>query len=165
MLASSEHSFPYKLEALGFKTGEFSEFLFMGEVPPDKMYELLTEVWGMRENLAIAFMEFYGGHVYDCFKAINKLALQKEKFRAETIYMGSHEGITRTLEKFEGTKHEKKAKEYLTALATHGFLVPRKIWTNPIARFLSEKNVAGMVTNDGVTVGLRETVWTGNNLF
>jgi hypothetical protein len=35
-------------------------FIFAGEVPPNKMYELLTTWWGVGHNLAVALIDLYG---------------------------------------------------------------------------------------------------------
>jgi hypothetical protein len=73
ILASSEHSFPFRLcNDLKFNIKNFTEFIFAGEIPPNKMFELFTTQWGMGENMALAMVDFYGGHVWSALNAIKK---------------------------------------------------------------------------------------------
>ena len=51
------------------------------------MFALLTTRWGMGEHLAVAFLNFYGGHVFDAYNAVCKLNLQKEDYEQEAPWV------------------------------------------------------------------------------
>ena len=44
---------------------DLADYIFAGEVLPDKMYELLVTKWGVGRNLATALIDHHGGNVYD----------------------------------------------------------------------------------------------------
>ena len=52
------------MQNYGFNVEDLTDYIFAGEVPTDKMYELLVTKWGVGNNLAVAFIDYYGGHVY-----------------------------------------------------------------------------------------------------
>jgi hypothetical protein len=52
---------------------DITEFILTSEVPPDKMYELLTTKWGVGHNLAVALIDHYGGHIYDTLRNSEEL--------------------------------------------------------------------------------------------
>lgn len=80
VLTSSEHPFPFGLtKHLGFNTDNFNKYVYAGEVPPRYMYTLLTEEWQIEENIAIALMNHYGGHIYDTYLGL-KLLTNREEF-------------------------------------------------------------------------------------
>ena len=60
-------------EKEGFKLAHLRNFVYVGEVPPDKMYELLTTKWDVGDNLATALIDHYGGHIYDVILKLNEL--------------------------------------------------------------------------------------------
>ena len=52
---------------------DLTGFIFAGEVPPYKMYELLTTRWGVGHNLAVALIDHYGGHIYSTLLKLEEL--------------------------------------------------------------------------------------------
>ena len=64
-----------------FNDDNFTKLMFMSEVSPAQMYHLLTEEWRMGEHLAIAMIEFFGGHIWNHHRAIKSFARQMEKFK------------------------------------------------------------------------------------
>ena len=65
---------------LKFKTVDITDFIFAGEVPPYKMYELLTTRWGVGHNLAVTLIDHYGGHIYNIVSQLEYLDRQGEDF-------------------------------------------------------------------------------------
>ena len=55
---------------------DLADYIFAGEVLPDKMYELLVTKWGVGRNLATALIDHHGGNVYDKI-------LKKEELRSK----------------------------------------------------------------------------------
>ena len=78
ILVSSEHSFPFRLRdpRIDFNLANMDEAIFAGEVPPNLMFELLTTRWGIAENVALALIDHYGGHVFDVYRTCGKARLE-----------------------------------------------------------------------------------------
>lgn len=156
ILASSEHSFPYRLchERLHFNTTDLTKLVFAGEIPPDKMYELLSTQWGVRHNLAVALIDLYGGHIYDISIHLNELNEHKGAY-----IPGSQRQFDDVLNclKFGGDK--KRLRELLAQIAENGF-APTNDKTDPVAEFISKHNVGGLVQRRHATViGFPDDVW------
>jgi hypothetical protein len=133
ILTSSEHSFPYRLchERLHFNTTDLTELLFAGEIPPDKMYELLTTQWGVRHNLAMALIDLYGGHIYDISTHLNELNNRKGAY-----IPGSQRQFDDVQNCLDFGGDEKRMRELLTQIAEKGF-APISKKTDPVAEFIS----------------------------
>jgi hypothetical protein len=148
ILASSEYSFPCRLghDRLHFNTTDLTRLVFAGEIPPDKMYELLTTRWGVKHYLAVALINLYGGHIYDISLHLNELNQHKD-----TYIPGSRGQIKDVLSclKFNGDK--KRMRELLAQIAENGF-APLSDETDPVVEFISEKNVGGLVQRQHATV-------------
>ena len=161
ILASTDHAFPYRLgdQRLQFNTLDITSFIFAGEVPPSKMYELLTTRWGMGRNLAVTLIDHYGGHISDIFCLLKELAKKKKSFKAISVdQIGS---VQRCL-KFNGDK--KHMRELLTQIAEKGF-APLSDVDDPEAEIISRKNVGGYVkSSKAKVIGLPEHVWLGHEL-
>ena len=65
---------------LEFNTVDITDFIFAGEVPPYKMYELLTTRWGVGHNLAVTLIDHYRGHIYNTVSQLEYLNRQGEDF-------------------------------------------------------------------------------------
>lgn len=166
-MASSEHSFPYKLldPRLHFKTNDFTQLIFAGEVPPDEMYHLLRKVWKVGPNLSLSLLNHFGGHIWDTYNAVSQLATRKEKFRASGVWDASAPmDIAEALALTDGNDEDRKRmKETLIQLAQNGFvpLHDNNPLHDPVARKISEKNIGGVVKEGSIIVGLPDTVWNG----
>jgi hypothetical protein len=162
-LASSEHSFPYKLldPRLHFKSSDFTDLIFCGEVPPNQMYSLLTNTWKVGPNLSMALMDHFGGHIWDTYNAISKLAFRKENFDPSGVWDPyAPMGIIDALESFEKTDHEQRMKDSLKLLAINGFVpLAKNPLRDPVARKIGENNIGGVVKKGSIIVGLPDTVW------
>ena len=165
--------------------------MFMGEVPPSSMYDLLTKEWKYGENLAVAMMEHLGGHVWDHANAISKLGLLKERYHPSFNYdINYTAGVMTCLQCFKKEKllnylkafpdddklldkrpddffkqmeaNEKRMKEHLTAIAEKGFsTVPDEPYVDRVCEVISHSNVGGVVKKTGVVFGLADDAWKG----
>ena len=158
IFASSEHAFPYRLgdPRLGFNTVDLTGFIFAGEVPPNKMYELLTTRWNVGHNLAVTLIDHYGGHIYDIL-----LQLKELNAKGETYCSGSQMQADSVLKclKFDGDKAHMR--ELLTQIAENGF-APLSDKDDREAEVISKYNVGGLVQKGMATViGLPDDVWVG----
>ena len=156
ILTSSEHVFPYSLvdKKLGFNILNLTGFIFAGEVPPDKVYELLTERWGVGQNLAATLIDHFGGHLYDIHEKLKELNTKRGVFRAGKQ---SQADSVRMCLDFNGDK--KRMRFLLTQIAEKGF-APIITITDPLAGIISENNVGGLVRFESATViGLPDAVW------
>lgn len=59
---------------MGFNLMNLNAFRYFGDIPPNQMFQLLTTKWNMKENLALAFVDAYGGHVLHASEALTRLA-------------------------------------------------------------------------------------------
>ena len=84
ILAFSEHAFPLRLRLadpkLGFNLEDITELLYSGEVAPNEIFKLLTQEWKLSENLSLAIISLYGGHIWDIYQALMRLREMKENF-------------------------------------------------------------------------------------
>ena len=161
-MSSSEHAFPFRLDRLGFSPRNFSKLIFAGEVPPADMFALLTTRWGMGEHLAAAFLNFYGGHVYDAYNAVLELQLKKEDYQQIFPWVTSLEidALLICLEMAGESKSDRTLmKKVLTTLATSGFSAIKS--KNKVAEMLSSYNVGGVVPRGATVVGLPLTAFKG----
>ena len=163
ILVSSEHSFPYKLShpRLSFSSNVINRYIFAGEVPPNAMYELLTGKWKMEPNIAMAFIDYYGGHVYDVYDALCRLCESGETFKLYDTDLSSD--VRSCLEwKGSGPKDPEHMRQALTQLVHTGFYV-LKSRNDPIAKIISKHNVGGMVKESGKIIGLSPDLPGGAN--
>ena len=156
VMVSSEHAFPYRLgdPRLGFNVGDITRFIFAGEVPPNKMYELLTIRWGIQHNLAIALIDHYGGHIYDILLKLQELKLKKEDIIPNFSDQSSN--VFECLQ-FDGDKP--RMRELLSQIAEKGFAPLRNIEDRE-AEIISKYNVGGLVRKDlSDVIGLPDAMW------
>ena len=148
ILLSTEHAFPDRLKhaRLEFVTADITDFIFAGEVPPSKMYELLTTRWGMGHNLAVTLIDHYGGHIYDIVSQLEYLNRQGEDF--VTVSQAQTDDVQRCLD-FDSDK--KRMRELLTQIAKKGF-APLSKRQDREAEAISKYNVGGLVQLQGATV-------------
>jgi hypothetical protein len=159
ILVSSEHSFPFKLldHRLEFSMSNFNKFIFVGEVSPKDMYQLLTCEWGVGERLAETLIDHYGGNIYDVYQALLQLSADRESFYTVDAIISNQ--VIRCL-KWKGNQdgdHEKMV-EALRQLAVTGFC-PVDGFDDPIANVISANNIGGLVNKGAVIIGLPVEVW------
>ena len=138
---------------------DLTGFIFAGEVPPNKMYELLTTRWGMGHNLAVALIDYYGGHIYDILRK-----LLESNSKEDSLIPGSTmqaDGVIRCL-KFDGDRRHMR--ELLTQIAEKGF-APIRAREDCDAVVISKYNVDGLVQRESAKIiGLPDDVWMGMKL-
>ena len=154
ILVSSEHAFPNRLRhpRLSFSSNEINDYIFAGEVPPNSMYELLTYKWKMEPNLALAFIDYYGGNIFDVYKAIYRLSRDEERF---CLYNTGYFNDVRSCLEWKGSDPMDRwnMRQALTQLVHTGFYV-LKSRNDPIAKVISKHNVGGVVKESGKIIGL-----------
>ncbi|CAE7688960.1 unnamed protein product, partial [Symbiodinium microadriaticum] len=77
ILIASDYAFPLGLEELGLNKYDSLKSIVCPEVEEEPMLEVLRE-WGLSQDLAKEFYENFGGNVFLCHQAIDKL---REQFR------------------------------------------------------------------------------------
>ena len=125
------------------------------------MYSLLTNTWKVGPNLSMALMDHFGGHIWDTYNAVSKLAIRKENFDPSGVWDPSATmEILDALESFENTDHEQRMRDSLKLLAINGFVAfAKNPLHDPVARKISENNIGGVVKEGSIIVGLPDTVW------
>ena len=121
-----------------------NKFIIAGEMPPNEMYKLLTS-WGIKENLTLALINHYGGHIYDIHQALIRLRDNTEffqPFRPE-LFANVEKCFSY---KFETYTDQQKMTEMLLQLAVKGFC-PLGRMNDPIAKVICDMGVGGLVTS------------------
>lgn len=158
ILVSSEYSFPFNLQypKLSFCPSTFNQYIYSGEVAPNDMYELLTKSWNVAPNLAIALIEYYGGHIYDIYHALRRLHLRKDEFALFDSV--SFNNVRRCLRwRGEGTKDQQRMKYVLTQLCKTG-ICDIDGFDDPVADVISKNHVGGVIQKIGHVIGLSPTL-------
>ena len=123
------------------------------------MFKLLTAEWKLTDSLALALINLYGGHLYDIYLALIRLREWKKRFipfdanRSAGIAMCFEENIEQNV-----------LVDTLKLLAETGF-VPLKKRHDPVAEVLSKHDVAGVVMQASLNVGLPDSVWDDENEY
>jgi hypothetical protein len=144
-----------------FNIDDILKIIFTGEVPPHEMFKLLTEKWELSERFALALISCYGGNIYKTYLAIKELQQMRDDFRPFGTTSSANLGNC-----FDECKNDSKAAliVILKQLGENGF-APLKKRNDPLAEILSRNNIAGVVTNDAITIGLSKSVWTDGTEF
>ena len=148
--------FPFRLAdpRLSFNLKDITEFIFAGEVPPNEMYKLLTDEWKLSNNLSLALISLYGGHIWDIYQALMRLRESKEDFYPFDANLSGNIDSC-----FDSGKDNEKFVEYLKLLSEKGF-APIKKRNDAVAEVLSKHNVAGVVMKTSLNIGLPKSVWS-----
>ena len=162
-MSSSKNAFPFRLDQLGFNPCNFTKLIFAGEVPPADMFALLTTHWGIGEHLATAFMNFYGGHVFDAYNAIFELSELKEKYIQESPWSTSLKlnALPSCWDMASGSESDRnRMKQVLNSLAISGFSkIDSTSNDDKVVEMISSHSIGGVVSQGATVVGLPATVF------
>ena len=160
LFASSEYSFPFRLNKLGFNLTNITTTIFAGEVPPLNMLDLLQNKWGMGSNLAEAFVNVYGGHIQLASFGVSKLVLNKEEFMpSDVLPLGVYDGIVACIKaELSGDAKMKGTIDILRQIAISGCF-PLLDDSDPRAELISRLNVGGVVAKVGTVVGVPKSAF------
>jgi len=122
------------------------------------MYKLLTTKWGVRDSLALALIDHFGGHIWDTYLALIRLNSNREEFIALDPQLG--QDVLKCL-KWEGNKEQMKMT--LRQIAESGFS-PLIDQDDPIAEVISKNNVGGVVKSGCKVIGLPFDAWGENKI-
>jgi hypothetical protein len=149
--------FPFRLAdpRLSFNLKDITEFIFAGEVPPNEMYKLLTDEWKLSNNLSLALISLYGGHIWDIYQALMRLRESKEDFYPFDANLTSN--IAKCFK--NGGEDKELLINTLKLLSENGFS-PLKEDDEPVSEILSKHNVAGVVMKTALNIGLPKSVWS-----
>ena len=161
LLAASEHSEPYRLAQLGFKTGHITKTVVACEVPPAEMRRLLVEKWRCGPALAEGLLSVYGGHVWRSYLALGDLARDKAGFKAlAALAPESADGVAVCIKAARsGAPGMAGLEAMLRELAVRGYVaIPSR--SDPRAEIVSQHNVGGVVPDSASAPGLPPEAWT-----
>lgn len=156
ILVSSEHSFPFRLSDLGFNMADITDYIFAGEVPPNKMLRLLREEWGVKDHLASALLEHYGGHIYDMYLKIPEILVTRD---LEAIDASVYGCVIQCL-KVDATLLPQMI-QVLRDLVETGFSSLDDP-LDPVAEVISRNNIGGVIRKQATTIGLPRSVFKTN---
>ena len=73
VLISSEFGYPFRLQAAGLGLRGIGKVIVLGEVPESDMLKMLKDDWGMDEDLAEMFYNYFGGDIFTTKQALESL--------------------------------------------------------------------------------------------
>jgi len=129
--------------------------MYAGEVPPDEMFKLLTEEWGVGEKLATALISHYGGHIYNTHNALQRL--NKSPFYPRCAFDSGH--FKKVINCLNDTTDKPRMIMVLKQLAEKGFAPLEDANDDAVAEVISSLNVGGVVHKTGSVVGLSNEHW------
>jgi len=143
---------------LKFNAENFTKYIFAGEIPPNRMFELLTTEWGLGENLALAMIDIYGGHIWNAFNAIHELKRHASRMQSDDF------GLSLALN--AALKCVKSGDDNLTSslkeLAKTGFCPSDEI-DSLVAQEISKCNLGEVAKRGSYSMGFDESLWKGKN--
>jgi hypothetical protein len=165
LIAASEHTEPFRLASLGFKTQHMTETVIACEVPPAEMYKLVTETWGCGPALAQGLLAVYGGHVWQTHLALGTLAREKAAFKAIAGFSpATIDGVVACVKASRSADPAMVGLEdMLRSLAIHGYIgvADRK---DPRAELLSVHNVGCVVSACASAPGVPPEAWRSGSM-
>ena len=145
MLISSEFGYPFRLLECSLNLQDIGKVIVIGEVPKDDMLQMLTSDWGMDDNLANVFYDYFGGDISTTKQALDQLVEGKEKFDPEAVV--DCPGLPTCVK-------DPEARAHLENIAKDGFSLVEDVETDAGARMIAQKNVGGVIRKGAVTFGL-----------
>ena len=153
MLISSEFGYPFRLLECSLNLQDIGKVIVIGEVPKDDMLQMLTSDWGMDDNLANIFYDYFGGDISTTKQALDQLVEGKEKFDPEAVV--DCPGLPTCVE-------DPEARAHLENIAKDGFSFVKNVETDAGTRMIAQKNVGGVIRKGAVTFGLPD-IFTGTH--
>ena len=151
VLISSEFAYPFSLHAAGLDMKDIGRIIVIGEVPKIDMLQMLKIEWGMDDNLAELFYDYFGGDIYTTKMALDQLVQGKEGFNPEAVMRCP--GLPSCVE-------DPEARAHLENMAKQGFSFVKSVETDAGARMIELTNVGGVIDGGAVTFGLPD-IFTG----
>ena len=151
VLISSEFAYPFSLQAAGLDLRDIGRVIVIGEVPKIDMLQMLKLDWGMDDDLAEVFYDYFGGDIYASKLALDNLVQQKEKFEPDAVMRCP--GLPSCVK-------DPEARAHLENIAKQGFSFVEDVETDAGARLIAEKNVGGVIDRGAITFGLPD-IFTG----
>jgi hypothetical protein len=176
VLTSSEHDYPYLLESTGFNLNDVQNKVFIGEIPPKDMFDLLTsatykmysnngkagtkggeKIVGMGPNLARLFVSAYGGHVQRISQGVESIALAKENYEIAAVLNKISQNVTMCI-KEANFRERSKMISLLKEMALTGFVPLSDIQADNVV-MITKSSVGGVVERGSTMPGIPPTVW------
>ena len=129
----------------------------MNELAPKDIYSLLINEWKVKENLAIALISIYGGHIWNIYLILQNLITKNDK----KLYFDSnlYENIQNCFD--SELINENEMITTLRLLAETGF-VPLQRRNDPIAQIISDNKVGGIIIRTANHCDFDNEVWKGS---
>ena len=153
ILVSSEFGYPFRLLANGLALSTIGQVIVIGEVPEVDMLKMLKEDWGMAEDLADMFYNYFGGDIYTSKQALESLIRKRGDFDPFAVVRCP--GLPSCVK-------NAAARAHLENIAKQGFSLVEDVETDEGARMIEKKNLGGVIDKDAITFGL-PTIFTGTD--
>ena len=145
MLISSEFGYPFRLQTAWLDFRDIGKVIVIGEVPESDMLKMLKDDWGMDEDLADMFYNYFAGDIHTTKQALESLLEKKDNFDPYAVMIVP--GLISLCE-------DPEARAHLENIARRGFSLVKNVETDTGARMIAEKNVGGVINKEAITFGL-----------
>ena len=145
VLISSEFGYPFRLQAAGLDLRDIGKVIIIGEAPKVSMLKMLKDDWGMDNDLAEMFYNYFGGDIYTTKQALESLTRKRENFDPFAVMQCP--GLPSCVK-------IAAARAHLEYIAKQGFSLVEDVKTNKGARMIAEENLGGVINKDAITFGL-----------
>ena len=150
VLISSEFAYPFRLQAAGLDLRDIGKVIVIGEVPESDMLKMLKDDWGMDEDVAEVFYNYFGGDIYTTKQAVESLIRKRGDFDPFAVVRCP--GLPSCVK-------NAVARAHLENIAKQGFSLVEDVETDEGARMIAEKNVGGVIDKGAITFGLPTIHW------
>ena len=151
IMVSSELGYPFRLLANGLDLSTIGRVIVIGEVPEVDMLKMLKDDWGMDEDLAEMFYNYFCGDIYTTKQALESLVEKKDNFDPFAVVVCP--GLPSCVE-------NAAARAHLENIAKQGFSLVEDVKTDGGAKMISKNNLGGVIHKGADTFGL-PTIFTG----
>ena len=152
VLISSEFGYPFRLQAAGLDLRDIGRVIVLGEVPESDMLKMLKDDWGMDEDLAEMFYNYFGG-IFTTKQALESLIRKRDAFDPFAVVVCP--GLPSCVK-------NAAARAHLENIAKQGFALAEDVKVDEGAKMIAEENLGGVINKNAITFGL-PTIFTGTD--
>lgn len=159
-MVTSDSSLLYRLQQdMAFNVTNFDEINNFGEIPPGEMFKLLTTEWHLKENVALAFVDAYGGHILNSATALEKLDRLPDLFDVGAGYRTAEGSVRPCILWAKKNNQLPLMRAALQSLAKDGYIEVADVDNDRIAESICRSNVGSLVRRHSFAAGFNDELW------
>ena len=144
---------PFRLQAAGLDLRDIGKVIVLGEMPESDMLKMLKDDWGMDEDLADMFYNYFGGDIFTTKQALESLIRKRDAFDPFAVVVCP--GLPSCVK-------NAAARAHLENIAKQGFSLVEDVKVDEGAKMIAEENLGGVINKNAITFGLRP-IFTGTD--